>query len=56
VRIVVPPFPFDDPKRFASGSKDAVILFKTPSRDGIHIEDVKLVNGEDSSPARRASC
>ncbi|HEY7450115.1 MAG TPA: phosphoribosylglycinamide synthetase C domain-containing protein [Vicinamibacterales bacterium] len=23
-----------------------MILFKTPSRDGIHIEDVKLVNGE----------
>jgi phosphoribosylamine---glycine ligase len=46
VRIVVPPFPFDDPKRFESSSKDAVILFKTPSRDGLHIEDVKLVNGE----------
>jgi phosphoribosylamine---glycine ligase len=46
VRIVVPPFPFDDPARFQSSSKDAVILFKTPSRDGIHIEDVKLVNGE----------
>jgi hypothetical protein len=23
-----------------------VILFKTPSREGVHIEDVKLVNGE----------
>jgi phosphoribosylamine--glycine ligase len=46
VRVVVPPFPFDDPRRFESSSKDAVILFKTPSRDGIHIEDVKLVNGE----------
>jgi phosphoribosylamine--glycine ligase len=46
VRIVVPPFPFDDPARFQSSSKDAVILFKTPSREGIHIEDVKLVNGE----------
>ena len=46
VRIVVPPFPFDDPKRFESSSKDAVILFKTPSRDGMHIEDVKLMNGE----------
>ncbi|HEY7450113.1 MAG TPA: phosphoribosylglycinamide synthetase C domain-containing protein [Vicinamibacterales bacterium] len=46
VRIVVPPFPFDDPKRFESSSKDAVILFKTPSRENIHIEDVKLVNSE----------
>jgi len=46
VRVVVPPFPFTDPERFESSSKDAVILFKTPSREGIHIEDVKLVNGE----------
>jgi phosphoribosylamine--glycine ligase len=46
VRIVVPPFPFTDPERFESSSKDAVILFKTPSREGIHIEDVKQVNGE----------
>jgi phosphoribosylamine--glycine ligase len=46
VRVVVPPFPFTDPQRFESSSKDAVILFKTASREGIHIEDVKLVNGE----------
>jgi phosphoribosylamine--glycine ligase len=46
VRIVVPPFPFTDPERFESTSKDSVILFKTPSREGIHIEDVKEVNGE----------
>jgi phosphoribosylamine--glycine ligase len=46
VRIVVPPFPFNDEETFASSSKDAVILFKTPSRDGVHIEDVKAVNGE----------
>jgi len=46
VRLVVPPFPFTDPERFEASSKDAVILFKTPSREGIHIEDVKLVNGE----------
>jgi len=46
VRIVVPPFPFNDQETFESSSKDAVILFKTPSRDGLHIEDVKTVNGE----------
>ncbi|HET9325778.1 MAG TPA: phosphoribosylglycinamide synthetase C domain-containing protein [Candidatus Eisenbacteria bacterium] len=46
VRIVVPPFPFNDQETFDSSSKDAVILFKTASRDGIHIEDVKTVNGE----------
>jgi len=46
VRIVVPPFPFKDKETFDSSSKDAVILFKTPSRDGYHIEDVCTVNGE----------
>jgi len=45
VRIVVPPFPFRDPKTFQIKSKDSVIIFKKPL-DGIHIEDVKLVNGE----------
>ena len=46
VRVVVPPFPFKDKETFDSSSRDAVILFKTPSREGIHIEDVKLLNGE----------
>ena len=46
VRIVVPPFPFRDKETFESSSKDAVILFKTPSREGFHIEDVKLEDGE----------
>lgn len=45
-RIVVPPFPFDDDKTFESFSKDAVIMFKKPVYDGIHIEDVKRVNGD----------
>jgi phosphoribosylamine---glycine ligase len=46
VRVVVPPFPYRDKETFESTSKDAVILFKTPSREGIHIEDVRQVNGE----------
>jgi len=46
VRVVVPPFPYRDLETFQSTSKDAVILFKTPSREGFHIEDVKLVNDE----------
>jgi phosphoribosylamine--glycine ligase len=46
VRIVVPPFPYDDPKTFEANSKDRVIIFRKPNLDGIHIEDVKLVNGE----------
>ena len=45
VRIVVPPFPYDDPKTFEAHSEERVIIFK-PDYAGIHIEDVKLVNGE----------
>lgn len=46
VRIVVPPFPFDDDKTFEVNSKDRIILFRKPSLEGIHLEDVKIVNGE----------
>ena len=45
-RIVVPPFPFKDNKTFESFSKNAVIVFKKNMEEGIHIEDVKLVNEE----------
>ena len=45
VRVVVPPFPYSDKRTFESTSKDSVILFKTPSRDGVHIEEVKQVEG-----------
>ena len=30
VRVIVPPYPFDDPGTFESLSKDAVIYFKRP--------------------------
>ncbi len=47
VRIVVPPFPFHDKKTFEAISKDSVIYFDNREKlDGIHIEDVKLVNNE----------
>jgi phosphoribosylamine--glycine ligase len=46
VRIVVPPFPYDDPKTFEANSEDRIIIFKKPDFAGVHIEDVKLVNGE----------
>src|SRR6202158_4265007 len=46
VRIVVPPFPFDDDATFDSFSKNAAIVFKKPTQDGVHIEDVKEVNGQ----------
>ncbi len=46
VRVVVPPFPFHDRETFERNSKDAVIFFKKPNREGVHIEDVKQVQGE----------
>lgn len=46
VRVVVPPFPFDDPKTFEVNSKDSVIIFRKPPTGGVHIEDVRLENGE----------
>ncbi len=46
VRIVVPPFPFDDKETFEAYSKNAAIVFKKPVREEIHIEDVKQVNGQ----------
>lgn len=46
VRIVVPPFPYRDPETFETSSKDAVIIFKKPMREGVHIEDVKTVDNE----------
>ncbi|MGH8224519.1 MAG: phosphoribosylamine--glycine ligase, partial [Woeseiaceae bacterium] len=45
VRVVVPPFPFHDPKTFEANSKDRVVIFRRPNYEGIHIEDVKLVKG-----------
>lgn len=45
VRIVVPPFPFKDPETFEVKSRDSVIHF-VKGNEGVHIEDVKLVNDE----------
>lgn len=45
-RIVVPPFPFNDPKTFEVNSKDTIVIFKKPNLSGVHIEDVKQVHGE----------
>ena len=46
LRIVVPPFPYDDPKTFSANSKGRVIIFRKPNHEGVHIEDVCLMNGE----------
>ena len=41
-----PGLSLSDPETFAKTSKDAVIIFKKPTRDGVHIEDVKQINNE----------
>jgi phosphoribosylamine--glycine ligase len=46
VRILVPPYPFDDPQTFETYSKDAVVLFKKPNLEGIHIGDVRKFDDE----------
>lgn len=44
VVCVVPPFPYDDPSEFEI-YKDLTILFKKPGLDGLHLGDVKIVDG-----------
>ena len=46
VRIIVPPYPFTDKEAFDTHSKEAMVIFKKPNYEGVHIEDVKLINGE----------
>ncbi|MFH1461428.1 MAG: phosphoribosylglycinamide synthetase C domain-containing protein [bacterium] len=45
VVIVVPPFPFNDKKTFEVQSKDSIVRLNGGT-NGVHIADVKLVNGE----------
>jgi phosphoribosylamine--glycine ligase len=44
--VVVPPFPFDDKKTFELFSKDAVVILKKDSVEGIHPMHLKKVNGQ----------
>jgi len=47
VRLVVPPYPYGvSIKTDLAEFKDAIIIFKKPSLEGIHIVETKLVNGE----------
>ena len=42
----MPPFPFDDNATFEAFSKNAVIVFKRGTPEEVHIEDVKIVEGQ----------
>jgi phosphoribosylamine--glycine ligase len=45
-RVVVPPWPYRQKNVFDRYSKGAKVIFKKPDLSGIHIEDVKAVNGQ----------
>lgn len=44
--LVVPPFPYEDPKTFDLFSKDAVVVVKKNMKEGVHLVHLKQVNGE----------
>ena len=47
IRLVAPPYPFGGQTKQGTDSKDSVIIFKKPGGlEGVHIEEVKLANGE----------
>jgi len=46
VRIVLPPFPFDDEKTYDESSRNAAVVFDGDSRDGVHLEDAKNIDGQ----------
>jgi phosphoribosylamine---glycine ligase len=46
VVVAIPPFPFEDDKAFRKYSEDATILFKKPNLNGVHVGEVKLVDGD----------
>jgi len=49
VRLVVPPYPYRDKKTFDSYSKNATVVFEKKGgvpHEGVHIEDIKLVDDE----------
>ncbi|MBU1203261.1 phosphoribosylamine--glycine ligase [Patescibacteria group bacterium] len=47
VRLVVPPYPYGSSiKTELAEYKNALIIFKKPASEGIHIVETKLINGE----------
>lgn len=46
VVVAMPPFPYEDPKTFESFSRDAVVVFKKPMKEGIHPIHLKMENRE----------
>lgn len=46
VRVVVPPYPFNDPATFEEMSLGAAIMFRRGQPEEVHIEEVKIVDGQ----------
>jgi phosphoribosylamine-glycine ligase len=46
VVVAIPPWPFEDEKAFKKYSEGASILFRRLARDGVHIGEVKLEEGD----------
>jgi len=46
VRVVLPPFPFDDEKTYDETSRNAAVVFESTEREGVHLEDAKNVEGQ----------
>lgn len=44
--VVVPPFPYNDPQTFNLFSKDAVVVIKKNTKEGIHPMHLKMINEE----------
>jgi phosphoribosylamine--glycine ligase len=50
VRVVLPPFPFDDAAIYDENSRNAPVVFETDDREGVHIEDAKRVDPDSGAP------
>jgi len=46
VVVAIPPFPFEDEKAFKKYSEDATILFRKTTLNGVHLGEVKNVDGD----------
>src|SRR5271157_6346377 len=46
VVVCIPPWPFEDEKAFKKYSEGATILFRRQNKDGVHIGEVKLEEGD----------
>ena len=46
INVRVPPFPYNDTALFDSFARNRRVMFRSDDRDGIHIQDLKLLDGQ----------